>query len=81
MDAVWGEIVTALAAKVPEMVVFLLLVGVFMRAQKNMVKEFTNYMASKDEQFEGVIEQNTQALRENTKALGVAMHFLEEQDG
>jgi hypothetical protein len=81
MDSVWSEILVALAAKVPDLVVFLMLVYVFMRAQKNMVREFVGYMASKDEQFEAVLEENTKALNENTKALGAALHVLGEQDG
>ena len=84
MDSVWSEILVALTAKVPDLVVFLMLVYVFMRAQKNMVKEFVGYMTSKDEQFESVLEKNTKALNENTKCLGAALHVIEctgEQNG
>ncbi len=78
---VWQEIIKTLAGKVPEMVVFLFLVGVFMRAQRNMVREFVAYMKSRDEQFEEVMNENTDALRENTKVLGAALHVLELDDG
>lgn len=74
---VWQEIIKTLAGKVPEMVVFLFLVGVFMRAQRNMVREFVRYMQSRDDQFEEVMNENTDALRENTKVLGAALHVLD----
>jgi hypothetical protein len=77
--AVWNEILLALASKVPDLVVFLLLVFVFQRTQRSMVKEFTSYMTQKDEQFESVLEENTNALNENNRVLGAALHVIKEQ--
>ncbi len=77
----WQDVLVALVGKVPEMVVFLFLVWVFMRAQRSMVREFVSYMKSKDEELATVMDENTNALRENTKVLGAALHVLELDDG
>lgn len=62
----------------PELLVFLILVFVFMRAQNNIVKEFTGYMKGKDEEIEVTIKDNTSVIRENTKVLGAALRLIEE---
>jgi 1,4-dihydroxy-2-naphthoate octaprenyltransferase len=65
---------------VPELLVFLILVFVFMRAQNNIVKEFTGYMKGKDEEIEVTIKDNTSVIRENTKVLGAALRLIEEDE-
>lgn len=64
----------------PELLVFLILVFVFMRAQNNIVKEFTGYMKGKDEEIEVTIKDNTSVIRENTKVLGAALRLIEEDE-
>ena len=64
----------------PELLVFLILVFVFMRAQNNIVKEFTGYMKGKDEEIEVAIKDNTSVIRENTKVLGAALRLIEEDE-
>jgi Na+-transporting methylmalonyl-CoA/oxaloacetate decarboxylase gamma subunit len=75
----WNEILVTLAGKAPDLVVFLILVWVFMRSQKNIVSEFVGYMRDKDEEMESVLQENTEALRENTRVIGAAMHALESE--
>ena len=69
-----------MASHVPELLVFLILVFVFMRAQNNIVKEFTGYMKGKDEEIEVTIKDNTSVIRENTKVLGAALRLIEEDE-
>ena len=69
-----------MASHVPELLVFLILVFVFMRAQNNIVKEFTGYMKGKDEEIEVTIKENTSVIRENTKVLGAALRLIEEDE-
>ena len=64
----------------PELLVILILVFVFMRAQNNIVKEFTGYMKGKDEEIEVTIKDNTSVIRENTKVLGAALRLIEEDE-
>ena len=64
----------------PELLVFLILVFVFMRALNNIVKEFTGYMKGKDEEIEVTIKDNTSVIRENTKVLGAALRLIEEDE-
>jgi 1,4-dihydroxy-2-naphthoate octaprenyltransferase len=77
----WTDILPALAAKVPELVIFLILTTVFMRAQKALANSFTDYMKQKDSLVDEVIDTNSDVIRENTKVLAVALHVMEGDDG
>ena len=77
----YSVILESLANKVPEMVVFLILGIAFHRNQAKTVSAFTGYLRSRDDQYEAVIGRNTDALEDNSRALGAALHVIEELAG
>jgi len=78
------QVMLALASKVPDLVVFLILVWQFNRTAKGMVHEFTKlvheftkYLQQKDGDLEDILKDNNEIIQENSRVLGIAVHTFE----
>jgi hypothetical protein len=71
------QLLTTLATAAPNLVVFVILVIVFLRGQTAAAVRFDTYMRSRDENYDKVVNVNTEVIKENSKMLGAAIQVLE----
>lgn len=74
----YAKVLESLAGQVPNLVVFLFLVFIFLRGQTKAADRFDLYMRSRDENYDTVVNKNTEVIMDNSKALGAVTLVLEQ---